>query len=203
MATNIAALVFQGILLVDNVYLFLVCRLFQGAFAGIFMGIGPVYIRELTPVEIQGSYGAFTQLFILVGIVYSFAFGLGLDFGGLRDHTFYRVMSSMNIPFLVAQLVCLLVGYIPESPNSLIANEEAEAAKEVIGMFTTPELVKEVYEHKVHEVNVELEKEKYEDEEQATINYPCRAYFVAFEISFMQQTTGLVAILTETRTLTE
>ena len=202
MATNIAALVFQVILLVDNVYLFLVCRLFQGAFSGLFMSVCPIYIREVTPLEIQGSYGAFTQLFILVGIVYSFAFGLGLDFGGLRDHTFYRVMSSMNVPFLVAQLVCLLVNYIPESPNSLIANEEVEGAKEVIGMFNVPKLVNEVYEHKLHEVNVELEKEKKDDEEQATISYPCRSYFVAFEIAIMQQTTGLIAILTETRTLT-
>ena len=68
-------------------------------------------------------------MFILIGIIYSFGFGLILDFGGLKDHSFFYIMSTVNVPFLVIQLIALLVDYIPESPNSLLANKKSEAAK--------------------------------------------------------------------------
>ena len=150
----------QGVILVDNLDLFLVCRIVQGALVGVFMGLVPVYIREVTPKEKQGSYGVFTQMFLVVGLVYSFSWGLGLKFSSMGAHTYYRTMCSLNAPFLLLQVICILTGYIPESPNSLIINEKPDEAREVIGMFTAEEQVERALEEKRREVEVEVGKEE-------------------------------------------
>lgn len=42
-------------------------------------------------------------------------------------------MVGINSIFIILQSVLLLVNYVPESPNSLIAKNKNEEAREVIG----------------------------------------------------------------------
>jgi len=70
------ALIVMGIIQVNNIYVFLVCRFLQGVFVGCYMAITPIYIDELAPKQIVGSFGVFTQLFVVVGIVISYSLQL-------------------------------------------------------------------------------------------------------------------------------
>jgi len=40
------------------------------------MAITPIYINELVPVEIQGSYGALTQLCVVFAVVLCYLLGV-------------------------------------------------------------------------------------------------------------------------------
>jgi hypothetical protein len=40
------------------------------------MALVPVYINELAPKQIIGSFGVFTQLFVVVAVVVSYGIGL-------------------------------------------------------------------------------------------------------------------------------
>ena len=87
---------------------------------GFYMSIVPIYINELAPRQIIGSFGVATQLFVLVGVVVSYALSLILTAADASPQVFCRVLLLFNVLFILAQTALLLAGFIPESPNSLI-----------------------------------------------------------------------------------
>lgn len=135
------AFIIEGIIQITNVYVFLGCRVLQGFFIGNYMALVPIYINELAPKQVVGSFGVFTQLFVVVALVVSYGIGLIFQATNVADYTFYRLMVGLNGITLLIQTVLLLSNYVPESPNSLIAKNKSEEAKKVIGMFTLPEYV--------------------------------------------------------------
>jgi MFS family permease len=142
---NLLALIVEGILNINNMYVLLVCRAFQGIFVGCYMAITPIYINELAPKDIVGSFGVFTQLSIITGIIVSYALGLLLSKINAAPFVFYRVMVTSNSVTIIMQSILLLVDYIPESPCSLIRQNQNDRAKEVIAQFTVEKEVENVF----------------------------------------------------------
>lgn len=103
----------EGLLQINNIIVLLVCRIFQGIFVGYYMSIVPIYINELAPRQIIGSFGVATQLFVLVGIVVSYGLSLILTAASASSFVFYRVMLLFNVLFIIAQTILILVNYIP------------------------------------------------------------------------------------------
>ena len=126
---NALALIVVGIIQINNIYVFLACRFLQGVFVGCYMAITPIYIDELAPKQIVGSFGVFTQLFVVVGIVISYSIALILTSVNASPFVYYRVMLTTNAVTIIAQSILLLIGYIPESPCSLIKRNQNDQAK--------------------------------------------------------------------------
>jgi hypothetical protein len=57
-------------------------------------------------------------------------------------------MVSLNSILIIIQSVLLLINYVPESPNSLIAKNKNEEAREVIGEFILPDFVEQTFKEK-------------------------------------------------------
>lgn len=110
---NLLALIVVGVIQINNIYVLLVCRFFQGVFVGNYMAITPIYIDELAPKQVVGSFGVFTQLFVVVGICTSYSLGLILTSIGADPFVYYRVMVTTNAITIIAQSILLLVNYIP------------------------------------------------------------------------------------------
>ena len=72
------------------------------------------------PKQIAGSFGVFTQLFVAVGTVISYALGLMLTKTNADPFVHYRVIMLANSVLTISQLVMLITDYVPESPCSLI-----------------------------------------------------------------------------------
>jgi SP family facilitated glucose transporter-like MFS transporter 9 len=66
------ALIVEGVIQVSDLYVLLVCRILQGIFIGNYMAMVPIYINDLSPKEIVGSFGVFTNLFVVIGVVAAF-----------------------------------------------------------------------------------------------------------------------------------
>jgi MFS family permease len=109
-----------------NIYVLLGCRVMQGFFIGNYMAIVPIYINELAPKQIVGSFGVFTQLLVVIALVVSYALGLIFTAVDVGPFTFFRLMVGINAIFIILQSILLLVNYVPESPNSLIAKNKNE-----------------------------------------------------------------------------
>jgi MFS family permease len=107
------AIIVEGILQYNNIIALLVCRIIQGIFVGYYMSIVPIYINELAPRQIIGRFGVFTQLFVMVGVVVSYALSLILSACNAEAFVFYRVMLLFNVLLILAQTILLLVGFIP------------------------------------------------------------------------------------------
>jgi MFS family permease len=52
---DVVAIIVTGILQINNIALLMVMRVLQGFVVGAFMAMVPMYINEVTPVELRGS----------------------------------------------------------------------------------------------------------------------------------------------------
>ena len=73
---DILALFVGGIIQIPNVYVLLIFRIMQGVLSGMFLALVPIYIHEISPKEIVGSFGAFTQWNIGFGCLLSYLMGM-------------------------------------------------------------------------------------------------------------------------------
>lgn len=134
-----------GVVQINNLYVLLACRLIMGFLIGNYMAIIPIYINEITPVELQGSFGAFTQLIVVTAVV--ICYFLGVLFTETRTNPEFVWRFLFALPGLTSTLqsVLLICGFIPESPVSLIRNLRFEEAKYVIACFNTSKAFNKAY----------------------------------------------------------
>jgi hypothetical protein len=77
------------------------------------MAIVPIYINELTPKQIVGSFGVFTQLLVVFALVISYALGLIFTAANIGPFAFFRLMVGLNAIFIILQSILLLVNCVP------------------------------------------------------------------------------------------
>jgi MFS family permease len=71
---NAWALISGSLLYITNTPCFIIMRIIQGACIGMYTSIIPMTISEMSPVEISGSTGAFTQIFCSIGTTSAYLF---------------------------------------------------------------------------------------------------------------------------------
>lgn len=76
---NAIALLIAGVIQINNLYVLLACRFVQGFVIGNYMGVIPLYVKEVTPVPLRGMFGAMSQFFYIGGVVICYLFGLIFD----------------------------------------------------------------------------------------------------------------------------
>lgn len=80
----------------------------------------PMYIGEIADDDVRGSLGSFMQLFIVIGLLFSYVLGP------------YLTIKVFNIILLLPPIVFLVTFFmfIPESPYYLILASDIDAAEE-------------------------------------------------------------------------
>ena len=136
---NILVLIVNGFIQIANVYVLFTCRILSGIFVGMYLGIVPIYIHELSPHAVSGSFGAFTQLSHILGAVFCYLLGMIFDLTNEEGTIFFwRFMFSCTSVFVLLQTIFFAVHYVPESPNSLLEKGDFYEAKNVLAMFNNP-----------------------------------------------------------------
>ncbi|KAF0891142.1 hypothetical protein E2562_005211 [Oryza meyeriana var. granulata] len=110
-------------------------RLLAGIGIGIGIMVAPVYISEITPATLRGSYASFPEIFISLGILLGYVSNLA--FAGLPDHINWRVMLAAGIIPSISIAFVLLV--IPESPRWLVMQGRTVEARAVLLKVTDSE----------------------------------------------------------------
>ena len=59
-------------LMIKNVYTLIICRLIQGCLSGVFSSLVPLYIKEFSPLELNGKMGTFYQMLNVLGLSIAF-----------------------------------------------------------------------------------------------------------------------------------
>ncbi|CAL7963731.1 putative metabolite transport protein YwtG [Gammaproteobacteria bacterium] len=105
----------------------IISRTMVGFATGISSYVAPLYISELAPFRRRGIMVGFAQLFIVIGILISYAVDYVFAFGG-----HWRLMFGIGtIPALMLFAGLL---FVPESPRWLVANDRDHEAREVLQM---------------------------------------------------------------------
>ncbi|CAK7212688.1 Bifunctional purine biosynthesis protein PurH [Sporothrix curviconia] len=97
-------------------------RVSNGLGAGAATVIVPLYISEVAPAQSRGFFGAFTQITVNVGILFTQTLGYFLSHDGE-----WRYILGTGIALATAQFCCLI--FVPESPVWLAARYETSAAR--------------------------------------------------------------------------
>ncbi|OZC06547.1 hypothetical protein X798_06464 [Onchocerca flexuosa] len=152
----ILAAVLMTIAYYVNVYpLLIVGRLIIGINAGLSSGLVPMYLTEISPVNLRGSLGSVAQLLVTIGILFSQIIGLPQILGSAK---LWPMIFGFTVVPVIFQILTLPM--IPESPKyNLIVKNRAEQAEEDLKNLEFP--------LGVYEVKAEIDLMK---EEQAKIN---------------------------------
>lgn len=73
---NVLGIIAACIIQINNIYVLLVSRIIQGFVVGNNMAIIPIYIHELTPKDILGSFGVATQFYVVFAVVFCYTLGV-------------------------------------------------------------------------------------------------------------------------------
>lgn len=114
-------------LFAPTVFWLIVSRTIVGFAIGISSYVAPLYISELAPFRKRGIMVGFTQLFIVIGIVISYAVDYGFAFGG-----HWRLMFGTGVIPALMLFTGLL--FVPESPRWLVAHDKDHEARKVLQM---------------------------------------------------------------------
>ena len=110
---NCFALVVGGILQISNSYVLMTCRIFQGILSGLFMAITPIYINEVCPKDLIGSFGVFSQLLIGMGVFVAYLIGMIFNLADSTGEVMWRFMFAFCLLPNLIQLILFFTGFIP------------------------------------------------------------------------------------------
>jgi MFS family permease len=60
--------------MIQSIGLLLALRILQGFIVGVYMAVVSVYICEVTPFDLHGSEGVWSQILIVLGVVLCYVF---------------------------------------------------------------------------------------------------------------------------------
>ncbi|XP_054618886.1 solute carrier family 2, facilitated glucose transporter member 3-like isoform X4 [Dunckerocampus dactyliophorus] len=102
-------------------------RLVIGLFCGLFTGLTPMYVGEVSPTPLRGAFGTLHQLGVVVGILIAQIFGLEFLLGSVK---LWPLLLALTVAPAVLQ--CVLLPFCPESPRFLLINlkQEEQARKD-------------------------------------------------------------------------
>jgi MFS family permease len=119
----------------------IVGRLIYGLAVGIFSVIIPIFIIEISPIQLKGSYGGVSQLSITTGIMISYLMGiLGRNQNGdnsSNSKITWIIVLIFGFPILLATIQVLAITFLfkYESPKYYIIKDNTAKAKEVAGII--------------------------------------------------------------------
>src|SRR5208282_1937970 len=113
--------------LTTNFTLFVIARIIGGVAVGGAILIAPVYIAEISPPKLRGSFVSLNQLMIVLGISASFFSNYFLL--NVGDNNWRWMLGMDAIP---ATLYFFLLFAVPESPRWLFGKGQQERAREIL-----------------------------------------------------------------------
>ncbi|XP_056277390.1 solute carrier family 2, facilitated glucose transporter member 1-like [Pseudoliparis swirei] len=130
-------------------------RLVIGLFCGLFTGLTPMYVGEVSPTPLRGAFGTLHQLGVVVGILIAQVFGLESLLGSAR---LWPLLLALTVA--PALLQCVLLPFCPESPRYLLINlqQEEEARKALVRLRGTENVSKDLREMKEESAKMALER---------------------------------------------
>ncbi|XP_025082645.1 glucose transporter type 1-like isoform X1 [Pomacea canaliculata] len=115
----------------------IVGRLVIGFSSGLYTGLTPMYLSEVSSLHIRGALGVLHQLGVVCGILLSQILGFP-EILGTDDY--WEILLGLTIVPCVVQL--LLLPVCPESPRFLlIAKEQEEEARRVLRMLRGTDVI--------------------------------------------------------------
>uniref|UniRef100_A0AAY5KK08 Major facilitator superfamily (MFS) profile domain-containing protein n=1 Tax=Esox lucius TaxID=8010 RepID=A0AAY5KK08_ESOLU len=165
-------------------------RLVIGLFCGLFTGLTPMYVGEVSPTPLRGAFGTLHQLGVVVGILVAQIFGLESLLGSEK---LWPLLLALTVVPAVVQ--CILLPFCPESPRFLLINQnkEEEARKALVRLRGSEDVSKDMQEMKEESAKMAMEK-KVTIPELFRIAAYRQPLLIAVMLHLSQQLSGINAV---------
>uniref|UniRef100_UPI003AAC8393 solute carrier family 2, facilitated glucose transporter member 1-like n=1 Tax=Centroberyx gerrardi TaxID=166262 RepID=UPI003AAC8393 len=165
-------------------------RLVIGLFCGLFTGLTPMYVGEVSPTPLRGAFGTLHQLGVVVGILIAQIFGLEFLLGSDR---LWPLLLALTVAPAVLQ--CILLPFCPESPRFLLINlnQEEQARKALVRLRGSEDVSKDMQEMKEESAKMAMEKKVTIPELFRTAAYR-QPLLIAIMLQLSQQLSGINAV---------
>ncbi|XP_058609973.1 solute carrier family 2, facilitated glucose transporter member 3a isoform X1 [Onychostoma macrolepis] len=191
---NVLALIGGGLMglctLCSSFEMIIAGRLVIGLFCGLFTGLTPMYVGEVSPTPLRGAFGTLHQLGVVVGILIAQIFGLEYLLGSDK---LWPVLLALTV--LPAVVQCILLPFCPESPRYLLINlnEEEQARKALVRLRGYEDVGKDMQEMKEESLKMAMEKKVTIPELFRTAAYR-QPLLIAVMLQLSQQLSGINAV---------
>uniref|UniRef100_A0A8C1EZ17 Solute carrier family 2 member 3a n=1 Tax=Cyprinus carpio carpio TaxID=630221 RepID=A0A8C1EZ17_CYPCA len=191
---NILALIGGGLMglctLCSSFEMIIAGRLIIGLFCGLFTGLTPMYVGEVSPTPLRGAFGTLHQLGVVIGILIAQIFGLEYLLGSYK---LWPVLLSLTV--LPAIVQCILLPFCPESPRYLLINlnEEEQARKALVRLRGYEDVGKDMQDMKEESAKMAMEK-KVTIPELFRIAAYRQPLLIAVMLHLSQQLSGINAV---------
>lgn len=177
----------------------IVGRFLCGIAVGINSQLIPLYINELSPLEISGVMGTFFQFFINMGILISYLMGLGIpddsdDYD--LENSWWKFVFAFPLISCVSRVVLLGLVYRFDTPFSLLKMGKKDEAIDVLKKIYHEEYIQATVENIENKINNFKEVSYYQ-----LLTYYRKRLGVGLLLMVTQQFSGCNAILTDSATL--
>jgi len=116
-------------------------RLIIGLITGIQSSLIPVYLREISPVDLAGQFGTCYMLFSRVGSLVAYIMGIGLpsihDNINFAENSYWRIMLGFPLLTIVIQCLLFLAIFKYDTPKYLYFNNRKEDCEIALSMIYT------------------------------------------------------------------
>ncbi|XP_008303260.1 solute carrier family 2, facilitated glucose transporter member 1-like [Stegastes partitus] len=165
-------------------------RLVIGLFCGLFTGLTPMYVGEVSPTPLRGAFGTLHQLGVVVGILIAQIFGLEALLGSAK---LWPLLLALTV--VPAVLQCILLPFCPESPRFLLINlkQEEQARKALVRLRGTEDVSKDLQEMKEESAKMAMEKKVTIAELFRSASYR-QPLLIAVMLQLSQQLSGINAV---------
>ncbi|XP_049458821.1 solute carrier family 2, facilitated glucose transporter member 1-like isoform X2 [Epinephelus fuscoguttatus] len=165
-------------------------RLIIGLFCGLFTGLTPMYVGEVSPTPLRGAFGTLHQLGVVVGILIAQIFGLEALLGSAK---LWPLLLALTVAPAVLQ--CILLPFCPESPRFLLINlkQEEQARKALVRLRGSEDVSKDLQEMKEESAKMAMEKKVTIPELFRSAAYR-QPLLIAVMLQLSQQLSGINAV---------
>uniref|UniRef100_A0A4W6FQJ3 Solute carrier family 2 member 3a n=1 Tax=Lates calcarifer TaxID=8187 RepID=A0A4W6FQJ3_LATCA len=170
-------------------------RLVIGLFCGLFTGLTPMYVGEVSPTPLRGAFGTLHQLGVVVGILIAQVMSVvifGLE-ALLGSDKLWPLLLALTVAPAVLQ--CILLPFCPESPRFLLINlkQEEQARKALVRLRGTEDVSKDLQEMKEESAKMAMEKKVTIPELFRSAAYR-QPLLIAVMLQLSQQLSGINAV---------
>eukprot|EP00727_Mastigamoeba_balamuthi_P012073 m51a1_g7489 hypothetical protein (458) ;mRNA; r:243938-245812 len=196
---NTVILASEGVFILVHIWMLVAGRLILGCAVGTASVVVPLMIGELSPKSIRGQIGVLHQLTITIGIL--IAYVIGAVFSYIPRVNWRVMMGAPTVVMGVAHIV--LTGFVvrTESPRWLVAVKRNDEARKMLQYLRDTDDV----EAELSEIVASQNMEKVPSFEEAAgmLIDPLRPLVITVAIMFIQQITGINAVLYYLKTFLE
>ena len=183
----------------NQAYPQIIGRLISGIACGINCQLIPLYINELTPIEISGFMGSFFQSSLNIGIMISYIMGLKIPDDSTNYDTsndWWKFVFGFPMITCIIRSLILLIFFRFDTPHHLLKMKKDDQVSDVMKKIYQDEYIDEIVQ------NTETKINSYQDVsfKELFSNYRSRL-LLGTMLMVAQQLSGVNAVVTESSTL--